>query len=443
MQNDYQQRFEIILNAIRSPSILEYARFEGAPNSFSRRRKMPVDDVIISILGRKGLTAAMEIRDYMKEKGDESTVSKQAYLKQRLKLNHEVFIRLNEQYLLEFYHGICEKDLLRGYLVLAADGSKAEVPASAENLKRFGCVGTPENHVARALVSCVSDVHNGFILDMQADGIKASESDMAEENIRRARVITGGIPLIVLFDRGYPSIRLVDFLEREGIRYLFRLSSNDYKAERASMRSSDETVILSHTGVRLAKIARKHPAEAARLREKGQTTTRITLHTNEAGAEIAFMSNLPEDEFSGTEVAGLYLKRWEIEKKYNTLKNKLRFESVTGDATLYAYQDFWAQVLVCNMVTDMLRSADKELAAKKERKKYKHCIHANENMAMGLFKREMIGLMLEPDAKARGIRMEKLQNDMGNYVLPYRSSKSHERIFKKSNKNKRNLKRTF
>jgi hypothetical protein len=404
---------------------------------------MPADDVIISILGRKGLAAAMEIKDYMKEKGDEINISKQAYLKQRLKLNHEVFIRLNKQYLLEFYRGLGEEDLLRGYLVFAVDGSKAEVPASAENVKRFGYVGTPENHVARALVNCISDVRSGFVLDMQIDGIKANESDMAEENIRRAREIAGDIPLIVLFDRGYPSIRLIDFLEREGVRYLFRLSSNDYKAERASMQSSDETVTLAHTDARIGKIGKKHPEDAARLREKGQTSTRITVHTGEDSGEVAFMTDLPENEFSGTEIAELYLKRWEIEKKYNSLKNKLRFESVTGEATLYVYQDFWAQILVCNMVTDMLRSANEELAGEKERKQYKHRIHANENMAMGLFKREMISLMLESNPKARGVRLEKLQKSMENYVLPYRNSKSRERIFKKSNKNKRNLKRTF
>jgi hypothetical protein len=121
----------------------------------------------------------------------------------------------------------------------------------------------------------------------------------------------------------------------------------------------------------------------------------------------------------------------------------LKFESVTGEATLYVYQDFWAQILVCNMVTDILRSADEELAAERERKQYKHRIHANENMAMGLFKREMIGLMTEPNPETRAARMMKLQKAMESYVLPYRNSKSHERIFKKSNKNKRNLKRTF
>jgi hypothetical protein len=374
---------------------------------------MPADDVIISILGRKGLAAAMEIRDYMKEKGDDLNISKQAYLKQRLKLNHEVFIRLNKQYLLEFYREPDEENLLRGYLVFAVDGSKAEVPASAENIKRFGCVGTPKNHVARALVSCISDVRGGFILDMQTDGITASESDMAEENIRRALEITGDTPMIVLFDRGYPSIRLIDFLEREGVRYLFRLSSDDYKAERASMRSSDETVTLAHTYARLEKIGKKHPEDAPRLREKGQTSTRIVLHAGENGGEIAFMTDLPENEFSGTEVAELYLKRWEIEKKYNSLKNKLRFESVAGEATLYVYQDFWAQILVCNMVTDMLRSVDSELVAERERKQYKHRIHANENMAMGLFKREMIGLMSESDPAARGARMENFKKPWG------------------------------
>jgi hypothetical protein len=114
-----------------------------------------------------------------------------------------------------------------------------------------------------------------------------------------------------------------------------------------------------------------------------------------------------------------------------------------GNREKYNYQDFGAQVLVYNMVTDILRSADEELAAEAERKQYKHRIHANENMAMGLFKREMSGLMTETNPETKAAKMEKLQKSMESYVLPYRNSKSHERIFKKSNKNKRNSKRTF
>ena len=41
----------------------------------------------------------------------------------------------------------------------------------------------------------------------------------------------------------------------------------------------------------------------------------------------------------------------------------MKFESVTGKATVYVHQDFWAQVLVYNMVQDIRNSADEEAAA--------------------------------------------------------------------------------
>lgn len=54
----------------------------------------------------------------------------------------------------------------------------------------------------------------------------------------------------------------------------------------------------------------------------------------------------------------MYFQRWEIEKKYHTLKNKMRFESITGKSTIYVDQDFRAQVLVYNMLQDIRKEAD-------------------------------------------------------------------------------------
>ena len=64
-------------------------------------------------------------------------------------------------------------------------------------------------------------------------------------------------------------------------------------------------------------------------------------------------------------------------------------------------------------------------------------------MAIGLFKRALIGLMLEEDSEKRDVQMQKLQKSIEKYTVPYRKSKGRKRDFKKSNKNKRNLKRTF
>lgn len=61
-------------------------------------------------------------------------------------------------------------------------------------------------------------------------------------------------PCMLLFDQGYPSIEFIHFLEKQKVNYLFRLSCNDYKKERSEMQTTDKTVSLIHTVVRLNKI---------------------------------------------------------------------------------------------------------------------------------------------------------------------------------------------
>ena len=61
-------------------------------------------------------------------------------------------------------------------------------------------------------------------------------------------------PVLAVFDHAYPSIEFIDFLETEGIHYLIRLSSNDYKTERKQMQSADDKVLLKHSSARLQKI---------------------------------------------------------------------------------------------------------------------------------------------------------------------------------------------
>ena len=129
MTNDYKIRSSNMLREIQSQAIVDYSRLDDCPNSFSRKRKMPVDDLIISALSRKGLSTAMDIFDYYEEKKTNDVISKQAYLKQRKKLNYKVFTHLNQSYLKNFYGYITQNELFNGYLVMAIDGSKAEVPA--------------------------------------------------------------------------------------------------------------------------------------------------------------------------------------------------------------------------------------------------------------------------------------------------------------------------
>ena len=126
-----------------------------------------------------------------------------------------------------------------------------------------------------------------------------------------------------------------------------------------------------------------------------------------SGNELALMTDLL-NTITAEELADLYYQRWEIEKKYHTLKNKMKFESVTGKASIYVYQDFWAQVLVYTIVQDIRNSADKEVVASGREKGKKYPMHTNENISIGLFKEAMLKIILKPEEKKRIKKLEEL-----------------------------------
>jgi len=59
------------------------------------------------------------------------------------------------------------------------------------------------------------------------------------------------------------------------------------------------------------------------------------------------------------EMKELYIQRWEIEKCFNVLKNKLELENITGQSYTAIEQDFNAQILVHNIIQDVKNEAEK------------------------------------------------------------------------------------
>lgn len=441
MRSTYIERIQKLSEKLSDPALAERARKINS-NTFSRNRKMPLKDILLCCLSKKGLTTTLELRNYFIQKDVPSMkMSKQGYLQQRKRLNPEVFSYLNDEYMADFYHS-SEPRLWNGFLLLA--GSKAEVPNSPENRERFGKSNNQHSELGqvRALVSGMYDILNHFYLDIEISHISTSETELAKKNLHHLTHIDIKQPVLAIFDRGYPSMEFIDFLETEKINYLFRISSNDYKFERRNMKSTDETVILRHTYQRLEKIRKKHPERLERMKEKGYTNTRIMTSMLPSGNELTLMTNLPF-EFSQKQLEDLYYQRWEIEKKYHTLKNKMKFESVTGKSTIYVDQDFRAQVLVYNILQDIRKEADEEVSVRGRKKGSKYPMHTNENIAIGLFKEQMIKLILEKNAVRRGQLLFKLQTEMEEYILPQRNLPGKERKKNLSNKYKNNQKNSF
>lgn len=249
---------------------------------------MPLEDILLFCLARKGLTTTLELRTYFEQKEDLSMkISKQGYLQQRKRWNPDIFTHLNDQYFIDFYNS-SEVSLWNGFLVLGIDGSKMEVPNSEGNRLRFDKSNNQhsEQGQMRALVSGMYDILNGFYLDIGIAHISTSETEMAKENLERLKLLGIRYQILVIFDRGYPTMKFIDFLEEAGIHYSFRLSSNDYKKERNDMKSSDEAVILLHTSQRLAKIRKKQQERYQHMKEKANTNTQISKGVLPMGNEL-------------------------------------------------------------------------------------------------------------------------------------------------------------
>jgi len=244
-----------------------------------------------------------------------------------------------------------------------------------------------------------------------------------------------------MFDRNYVSLEFMDFLEKSGIKYLIRLHSGDFKAEREAMKSSDEEVELSYTKNRLRHLRNKSPERAEELERQGLSKARIIKTVLSNGEQAAFITNLLEE--GAGYIKRLYRKRWSIEQKYHTLKNKLKFESVTGKASIYVKQDFWAQMLVFNMVQDLITAAEERAVRRSKKKQHLYAIRINENIAIGLFKEQFIRLIMEEDDRIKTLIFNRLKADMERYIVPVRKLKSSPRKWKYFNKYKCNQKPSF
>lgn len=104
MFNYYKKRFTKIVKIINLDTIKEYAHLNH-PKSFTRKRKMLLEDIILCTLSKNGLTTTIEIHKYFIPKGAKTiNISKQGYLQQRKKLNYKVFSFFYQEYLHDFYY---------------------------------------------------------------------------------------------------------------------------------------------------------------------------------------------------------------------------------------------------------------------------------------------------------------------------------------------------
>ena len=99
--------------------------------------------------------------------GSMKEVSKSALCQQRKKIDPAIFKELNSDYIKNSYDNPEDYKTLKGYIVMAIDGMKIEIPDVEELRKEYGTSKGREGQrtSARALTSCLYDVVNNQIIE--------------------------------------------------------------------------------------------------------------------------------------------------------------------------------------------------------------------------------------------------------------------------------------
>ena len=371
------------LNKIRDKIQSKELKEKGRKNlkDFTRKRKMDFEKLIHYILNKKGLCTNMEINNFLNKINEDTDMSAQALLDQRLKLNPEVFVDLNNEYLQGFYEEYKDTDVktYKGYILKAIDGSDFELPNTNKIREKYGQVSSKSGEtIPRSSVSMCYDLLNEYILDVVPEKYRTSEIEMAKKHIQKDQEISKGYKSIYVMDRNYVSLEFMIYMKQNKIKFASRLQKGYYEKEIKAIKNKDEIVEI-------------------------------------------------------------YNKRWGIETMYYSLKSKLQIEKFTSGNKTIIEQDLFAGVLVYNMVQTMKNEATEEI----EQKKYKHEMKVNENIAIGLFKNEMIYIMLEENDDERVKRYDKLCRKILKYRNPIRKDRNYKIEPRVNNKNSYNKLKSF
>ena len=413
-------------SVVKSDSFVELCRGDN-PRVLVRRRKMPTEDLIYSMLNRKGITLKLELRNYMKISHPGTEISKPGYLKQRMKLNPKAIQFLYKNHNKNFYK---DQDITpymyNGYLVLAADGSDVSVPTTAETLERYGTSsrnGTKRH--AQMGLGCIYDVLNRFILDCDIMRGKFDEMKTAEKQLDQLTDTIGSEqPYFIIMDRGYPSIpsflRMID----KDIKFVIRLKSSDFKKEQQELKSNDEDV-----SIELTKSRRHHyigtDDEKIIFSRDTFSMRFITVSLDDGKSEV-LATNLSRNDFPQKMFREIYHMRWQIETAYETLKDRLQLENFTGTKPTLLEQDVYSTIYVSNLAEDIICDIE-EQQQEHLKKDYKHTMQINRTISIGLIKNDLIYILLEEDVKKKQELMNALYEDISKNIVPIRPDRHYHR----------------
>jgi hypothetical protein len=365
------------------------ARMSGG--NFTRNRSLPLPLLCMMILRNIRQALQLEIDDFFKSvRKRESPVSKQAFSKARTGLNPSVIKELFSV----ITRSMCRpKDLeyYKRYRLCAMDGSDVALYNSKELKDEFGCSGGSEKAVT-AMASIAYDPLNNVILDASLNHCATDERVTAKEHIINILRLPIKLRHKILFimDRGYPSREFLAWLLDGKHKFIMRVRRK-FNLDFDSV--SKDGKVTFDCGNRIYRV-------------------RIIKVALDSGESETLITNLDEKELPYSDAADQYFRRWAIETKFNSLKNKLELENMSGRRVVTVKQDFWASLFLANMCASLEWQTNAAIEEETVDSNNKYVQTTNENRLIHKLRESFFDCLLEPNPAKRDKLFSALVDDI-------------------------------
>lgn len=333
-----------------------------------------------------------------------NTYSKQAFSKRRQCILPEAF---QELYRLstEFFYKEAGYKTYSGYRILAVDGSKVNLPCNKELMEIYGCQKST-NNLIQSLVSCLTDVLNNVILDGIMAPCNGNGRELAKQHILNLSKIKTDKD-IILFDRGYPSAWLMQYIDQSGFKYIMRCSTS-FVASINKKNFTNDGII-------------KH-----KFKKNGKEVTfRILRFSISNNTTEVLVTNIFE-EFSTSNFKELYNMRWGIEKTYNCIKNRFGLESFSGTKPVCILQDFYANLYLYNALAMLMYGNNNKTPEKKDIET-KYVYKINESQTVNKIHDNLIKAVMAESKIERNKLFMKVYKQLQKELVPVRPNRTYKR----------------
>lgn len=404
------------------------------PNvDFSRNRKIPYENMILSLLTMEGTTLTNEL---LRQFGcSATTATSSAFVQQRKKILPIALESLFHDFAAQTFR----EDNYNGYKLLAVDGSDIQIPTNLNDehslfITKEG--GKPYNlfHL-NALYNLLTHTYEDAIVFKRKE---AFENKALTEMVDRS-TIKGKV--IVIMDRGYEAYNNMAHIQEKGWFYLIRVKDfgqhktgilhgldlpdtaefDEYIDLNLTRKQTNEMKKLFQKKNEYRKIAHNKTFDYLPSKSKKSDATvlyhlpfRIVRFPISDNSYEVVVTNLDATEFPPDSLKKLYGMRWGIETSFRDLKYTIGLLHFHSKKVEYILQEIFASLIMYNF-SELITS---HVVIEKGTRKYEYKV--NFSVAVHICREFLLKVNIPPD----------IESLIARYITPIRPGRSRPREMK-------------